>query len=229
MNTEAINNRSYFAIIGDIVDSRKIHDRTLTQQNMTRVLNELNEMFAKSISSRFVITLGDEFQGLFGRGDHVVAVLDYIEREMYPIKLRFGIGVGRITTRIDYNMPIGADGPAYYNARKMIEHIKMNKNKKMEIKTNIGIEIDNNASISELINSIFSLSNIIKSSWTDRQREVIKAYIKCNGSQISAAALIGVNQSTIQKVLKASDYYEYQQAYKSIANVLSNIGESCDV
>jgi len=229
MNAELYNERPFFAIIGDIVDSRKIQDRKLVQQNMTLVLSEINKKFAQSISSRFVITLGDEFQGLLENGDHVVEVIDSIEREMHPIKLRFGIGVGRITTSIDYHMPIGADGPAYYNARKVIEHIKMSRKKKMEIRTNIGIEIENNSCISELINSIFSLSTVIKSTWTDRQREVIKAYIKCSRSQIGAASLIGVNQSTIQKVLKASDYYEYQQAYRSIANVLSYVGESCDV
>lgn len=41
---------------------------------------------------------------------------------LYPVELRFGIGIGEITTEINTEMALGADGPGYYKAREAIEH-----------------------------------------------------------------------------------------------------------
>jgi len=229
MDTLFLDYKPFFAIIGDIIDSKKIQDRLKVQHDMTTVLNLINEKYSQSISSKFMITLGDEFQGLLNRGEYIAEIVDTIEREMHPIGLRFGVGVGSITTKINYDMPVGADGPAYYNARKMIEHLKNSRNKKKEIKTNIGIEIENGFYLSELINSIFSINTIIKSRWTPRQREIINTYIKCDEVQGSTAASLGINQSNVQKALKISGFYEYHRAYKSITKVLSAFEENCNV
>lgn len=47
-------------------------------------------------------------------------IISEMEIEMYPVKLRFGIGIGSIVTDINRELLLGADGPAYHNARKMI-------------------------------------------------------------------------------------------------------------
>ena len=60
------------------------------------------------------ITLGDDFQGLLHSGEHVMDIIQYIKREAYPIKIRFGIGIGAITTNINAMISIGADGSGYY-------------------------------------------------------------------------------------------------------------------
>jgi hypothetical protein len=229
MDALVFNYKPFFAIIGDIIDSKKIQDRQQVQHDMTNVLNIINEKYKTNVSSKFMITLGDEFQGLLINGEFITEIIDTIEREMYPISLRFGIGVGSISTKINYDMPLGADGPAYYNARKMIEYIKKSKNKKMEGKSNIRIEVENGLYLSELINSIFSMSTVIKSRWTSRQREIIDAYIKCNEVQSPTAALLRINQSNVQKALKISGFYEYQRANKSITKVLSAFKENDDV
>ena len=219
----------YFAIIGDIIDSKKILDRLLVQQNLSVVLNKINEAYTQSISSKFMITLGDEFQGLLNSGRDIIEIINAIEDSMNPIELRFGIGIGSITTQINHDFPIGADGPAYYNARKMIETQKTNKKKKMEIRTNISLKIENDFILSDLINSIFSLTTLIKASWTSRQREIIEAYTRCEGNQKHAALMLGVNQSTIRKVLNASCFYEYRQSNQMITNALLNLTEKSDV
>ena len=57
---------------------------------------------------------------------HIIAD---IERQMHPIKMRFGIGVGDIRTEVIKEMSIGADGPVYHNARKAIDILKKMKKK----------------------------------------------------------------------------------------------------
>ncbi len=53
----------YVTIIGDIRASRKLEHRNQSQMTLHAVLEELNTAYTDSIASRFVITLGDEFQG----------------------------------------------------------------------------------------------------------------------------------------------------------------------
>jgi len=228
VNILQCNYGTYFAIIGDIIDSKKIQDRLLVQQNMNAILDKISKKYEQNISSKFMITLGDEFQGLLNNGKYIIEIINTIEDEMHPIELRFGIGVGSITTPINHDLPIGADGPAYYNARKMIETQKKNKKKRMEVRTNISLAIEDNLQLSDLLNAIFSLTTLIKTSWTSRQREIINAYIGCDGNQNNTASMLDVNQSTIRKVLKASGFYEYRQANQMITNTLIGLTEGCD-
>ena len=101
------------AIIGDIKSSKQLENRRSVQARFKEVLDSINNEYRDDIASKFMITLGDEFQGLLKNGSAAVFIIDKIEREMYPIKFRFGLGVGEITTDINSNMPLGADGPAY--------------------------------------------------------------------------------------------------------------------
>ena len=217
--------RHYFAIIGDIVGSKKLQDRKKIQEDLSKVLHDINTTYENVLSSKLMITLGDEFQGLLQNGTFVTEIVERIEREMYPIKIRFGIGVGKITTNIDLNSPFGIDGPAYYNAREMIDSLKKNEKKRMDPKSNIKIKIEDNECITELINSIFLLNAIIKSRWTKRQREIVSSYIEYKETQSSVAEKLGINQSNVQKALRSTGYYSYNQALHSIEKALLQIQE----
>ena len=60
MNSE----RHYFALIGDIIDSRHEQDRYDVQKKLQSILSSVNVENAVHIAADFLITLGDEFQGL---------------------------------------------------------------------------------------------------------------------------------------------------------------------
>ena len=60
MNSE----RHYFALIGDIIDSRHEQDRYDVQKKLQSILSSVNAENAAHIAADFLITLGDEFQGL---------------------------------------------------------------------------------------------------------------------------------------------------------------------
>lgn len=220
--------KPYIAVIGDIVASKQLEDRKAVQKQLRTTLNDINGMYHEDIASKFMITLGDEFQGLLQLGNHAFEIVERIEREMYPTEIRFGLGVGKITTTIDPNVPLGADGPAYYNARKMIDELKSMKKKKMEPRITMKIDIEDNVDISELINAVFSLNAVLKAKWTDRQREIINAYLKCGGTQSDVAKQLGINQSNVQKALSNAEFYTYQNVLATVTNILSKIKEAQD-
>ena len=215
----------FVAVIGDIKGSKHLEDRRGVQNHLKEVLNTINKEYRDDLASKFMITLGDEFQGLLKGGSSAIFMIDKIEREMYPIQLRFGIGVGEITTDINSNIPLGADGPAYYNARKMIDELKTSEKKKMESKVNIKIEIQGNAEIPKLINTIFALLMTIKETWTHRQVEIMNSYLKGDGTQKDAARILNINQSNVQKALASANFYTYRKAMEAVAKVLSEIKE----
>ena len=114
----------FCAIIGDIVQSRKFNERSKIQDKLRAALDSINEEYDELIASKFIITLGDEFQGLLKTTDKLIDIIYRIVMEMHPVKIRIGIGIGDILTEINKEMSLGADGPAYHNARKMLDEMK---------------------------------------------------------------------------------------------------------
>ena len=215
---------SYIAIIGDIKKSKKLNNRNVVQNVFKKVLNNINEKYSKDISSKFMITLGDEFQGLLHDGSNVMNIIEEIQRELYPVEIRFGIGVGQITTDINFDMAIGADGPGYYKAREAIEFLKENERKNKTHASDIRIEIDgDNVETDTMINTILSLLAVVKYSWTDRQREIIWDMMKHQDSQVKSAERLNVAQSSIQRGLINGNYYAYKDAMDTIVMVLKEI------
>ena len=143
---------------------------------------------------------------------------------MFPIKLRFGIGIGKIDTEINRDIPLGTDGPAYHNARKMIDVLKKQEKKYETGNSNVMIcSQGDNEQIDMLLNSIFSLCSALKAKWTLRQTEIISTYISSDKNQYKAAEKLGISQSSVNKALNNSSYYTYEKAINVISSVLSEV------
>jgi len=220
--------KPYIGIVGDIVGSSSYDDdaQYKIQKKFLAIMDEINSEYENDISAVFWVTLGDEFQGLLHSGSYVVEIIEKIEREMYPVLIRFGIGVGKITTEIFREYPLKANGSAYKNARKYIEKLKLiEKKNKVSKSTYIAFEIDNHEEISAIINAVYSLVACIKSKWTQRQREIVYTCEKNGGTQNDVAKRLGINQSNVNKALIAADYYAYRQALYTVSQILSQIKE----
>lgn len=218
------NNNLYIAIIGDIKGSKKIENRSKVQDTLRQVLDHINEKYDEDIASKFMITLGDEFQGLLCNGANTMQIISEIEANMYPIKLRFGAGVGDITTNINKNMPIGADGPGYYKAREAIEYVKDHEKRKQTNTADIRFEIvGENQALTSMINMILSLMTVIKKTWSDRQREIIWDMLQHQDRQSDVGKRLGIKQPTVQKSLSKGNFYAYQDAINTIESVLKEI------
>jgi Trp operon repressor len=213
----------YCAVIGDIIRSKEIKKRLATQEKLEKTLHKINHKYGGCIASNFAITLGDEFQGLLEDTGNLISIIETIKFELYPVKIRFGVGIGQIFTRIDKNVPLGADGPAYHNARKMIDDIKKIEKSKMRHTVDIKIFSDNSISSEDLINVSLSLCSFMENRWTQRQREIIYEFLMHEDNQSSIAEKLGVTQSTIQRSLKSSGFYNYLYARKEIQKHLDKI------
>lgn len=217
-------NNPYVAIIGDMKQSQKMNNRSVVQNKLKQVLEEINNKYISDISSKFIITLGDEFQGLLGNGVNTMNIVSEIERKMYPVKMRFGIGIGKITTDVNKEMALGADGPGYYKARNAIEYLKENEKKKQAIAADIRFEVESdNQATTIMLNTILALMTAIKESWSDRQREIIWDMLEHQDSQIDVAKRLKIQQPAVQKSFSIGKYYAYKDALNTIGKALEEI------
>lgn len=220
----------YVAIIGDIVQSKKLKDRDEVQKKLHHVLGLINNKYSDYIASNFMITLGDEFQGLLKCGENTINIINEIEAKMYPVQIRFGIGVGEIITDINRDIPLGADGPAYHNARRMINDLKsIEKKVKTGNPTIMIASQGDNSNTDLLLNSIFLLCSTIKRKWSDRQREIVNAYIESDNNQTKAAEKLGIKQSSVNKGLTSAGYYAYKSAIDTVIKAISEVRVVHDV
>jgi hypothetical protein len=217
--------KAYYAIIGDLIDSRKITDRSNFQQEYAKLLAEINQQYAPDIVSRFAITLGDEFQGVLGSAQRIMEILTTISVRLHPQEIRFGIGVGEITTDTELYRNIGMDGPAFWKARSAIEYIHDNNDYGVS-RTYVLAADDANAS---LINSSLAANDFIFSRMTPAQMQTFLELIKMGAAwsdfeQKQIAYRLKIAASSVLRRIKGSGLKIYLRNNKEISFAIQFLG-----
>lgn len=213
--------KKYVAIIADIKDSKKINNRKDVQENLRNTLDYINDKYESFIESKFTITLGDEFQGLLNDASVVIDIIEYINSNN-NVSIRYGIGIGSILTAINKELSLGADGPAYHNARSSINQISINEKKNSIYPGSIRIKLEDNIVLETSINTILCLMCSIKDKQTQSQKRII-SLMENNITQSEVATKAQVDQSTVQRALKNGCYYEYIEAKKALKLIMSDL------
>jgi DNA-binding NarL/FixJ family response regulator len=203
---------AYLALIGDVVGSRLVDDRPHLQSALTSAMESINPRYAKAIAAGFTLTVGDEFQGLLAEPAPLVELLAQLRADVHPVELRFGLGVGPLSTPLQ-PVALGMDGPCFHRARQAVERAEANG-------TPVEVEPASAAS------TIYSLlSAALRRRWTVRQRQVHDlAASGLAGKQI--AAQLGITASAVSQHLQAADRDSLAQAeaawLASVADLLAS-------
>ena len=108
-------------LIGDVVDSRLHPDRQKLHDALEGAIGEANSSTAPL--DPLVITLGDEFQGVFATVGDALTAAFRVRAHLHPVAdVRFGVGRGEVST-LD---PVRGvhDGPGYWAARDAIVEVE---------------------------------------------------------------------------------------------------------
>lgn len=213
----------YIAVIGDLVQSRQLAGRGDVQNQLKSVLADLNETYREELASRFTITLGDEFQGLLKAPQQLLRILFEIKYRLYPVRVRFGVGFGEITTEIDPSQSLGADGPAYHAARSMIGEVKREEKGKRARATDILLGRPVMDEVLTAVNAGLTLMHFMEEGWTDKQRENIRDSLLKGLNQSEIAEQRGLYQSTIHRSLVSAGFYEYEQAFRDFQLLINRV------
>ena len=114
----------YATIICDIKNSARLENRQQIQYELIETIKQANSDFADIIASPFIITLGDEWQGLLKNPEEYSEVIDFFRLKLPSIDFYCGVGIGEINI-FDFELTVNQlDGPSFHKARKAINIAK---------------------------------------------------------------------------------------------------------
>lgn len=116
---------NYITMICDIKNSRSLSNRDEIQTHLIQTIRRCNEIFQSEIACPFLITMGDEWEGLLKPNTNYTKVISFFQENL-PKEVVFytGIGIGDITVH-NYELTVNQlDGPAFYLARDAITYAK---------------------------------------------------------------------------------------------------------
>lgn len=183
----------YLAIIGDVVGSRDVEDRKNLQQRLRVAVDRANRLYTNSIAAGFVLTIGDEFQGLLKDVEEVDKLLADIRASVHPIELRFGLGFGGLDTPLEI-VALGMDGTCFQRARTAIERAESHESL-----------IDVETPQPDPGFHIYSLLYAgLRQRWTMRQKQVFD--LSMSGVPGKSIALrLGITASAVSQHLRAAE------------------------
>jgi len=201
----------YLAVIADVVRSRTIIDRGAFQKQLARAIASINKSYARTIASKFVLTVGDEFQGLLTNADQIVEILASFRSAIHPVELRVGIGVGRISTPLRPEA-LGMDGACFHHARAALERAASRE-------TPVEVEA---GTLRELFSIYAVLYGALRGLWTERQRQVIDlAMSGLEGKAI--ASRLSISPPAVTQHLNAARWNAMEEATRDWQRALAGV------
>jgi hypothetical protein len=202
----------YTVIIGDISGSKQLNgtDRYQTQLFLKSAIVQINEEFNSYLEAPTTLTKGDEFQALIDEPRNAYEIIQSLQKMVFPMGLRFGIGVGSIY-RMGGTLPIEMDGPAFHRANRALGLAKKHK-------TCLWL-VSKNDHLDPLLNTIFQLISSIKLKWNERHYQLYWDYLEL-GTYKKVALRKKVTPQAICDVLNNSRATDVIQAEKNVSAVL---------
>jgi hypothetical protein len=212
----------YVAIIADMVASRTLTParRSRVQEQFTALIRKLNRIYRKHLSAKFVITLGDEFQGLLRDPEMIPHLVWNLEQLFLARELRLGFGYGPIYTSIK-EYAINLDGPALHNARASIDAAKR-RSLQGGVFTGFGPALD------PALNGFARVLHHERANWPPRQREVVRRlHDGRKGTEI--ARELGITKQAVSRYASLAGweaYVEAEQGWSALLRPLATGGKA---
>ncbi|MFA6468917.1 MAG: SatD family protein [Bacteroidota bacterium] len=198
--------KQYCAIIGDINKSRELRNRNKAQLLFGDAINAINKEFEREIASKFLITIGDEFQGLLNTPAMSYHIVRRFQDIMKDIPFAFGIGIGTLATKVNPQSAIGMDGECFYRARAALIAAK---------KSGQEVLYDFDHPSSHLVNLTIG---VIERRWKkagEKQKLIMKLH-KMNKSQTEIAEIVKTSQQNISKTISSRSVKELDELVEGL-------------
>ncbi len=179
----------YCAIIGDIRHSRQLPRRGAVQKRFAGSIEKINREFRKEIASSFLITLGDEFQGLLFSPAESYRLVRRFQGLMEPVPFSIGVGVGTLSTPLE-KQALGMDGEVFHRARAALEKAR---------KTKRELLCDFDSPTLDLVNALIALLDDRWRRITPRQKEIRRLLLELD-RQEAVARRLRISQPAVSRV-----------------------------
>lgn len=213
---------NYIAVKLDVVRSRRIAERSDFQERLLAVVEDVNTRYTGAVAARFVVTHGDEVQGLLhaesAGGAALIDVVEEFSDALSPQILRTGVGLGTLSTRLQPTA-IGMDGPAWHRAKEAIDRAKRER----VFIAFSGFDGTGPASVTDA--TLAALANLLiwqRRRWTPLQRSIISA-LRQGATQKRAAHSLGISEPAVSKSLHAAGWKHYSDGRAALKTLLASV------
>jgi hypothetical protein len=191
------------ALLGDIVGSRRLaaDERAELQQTLAALMTDINASYRRAVLADFLVTLGDEFQGILGAPEVVPDIVQDINERLPRTRFRIVASLGQLTTALN-PIALGTDGPVWHNARNVLEASRASKRDGVAF---VGFGADD-----VVLNGI---SGLMAHHWSHlemSQREVVTALRHHEGLRKEAASDMGISQQAMSNRAQSAGWREYE-------------------
>lgn len=210
----AVAHGPFFAVVtADLVGSRQLADRAEAQRRLSHLVKHLNRTMRKHLAVPFMITLGDEVQGLFGDITRVSEAVIRIHEIFHPKEITVGIGVGTLATRLARRVT-EMDGPAFIRSRSAVE---LAKKKRREVIVETGDRQD------AAVNAVYALLGGLMVGWTVVQWQRFNLYRRL-GTDEAVARQLGVARQSVSKSLRNTLRERILEIEAQLPGIFASIG-----
>jgi hypothetical protein len=203
-------------IIGDIIGSRELADRTQAQRLIDGAVAKV-EADAPGAERVLTPTVGDEVQGVYRSLAEALSALTLLRLALPDeVDLRFGVGVGPIGVVPSTAGGI-AEGPGWWAARRAIDTLHAKQVRALPRARTWVAAADGamDPLAVELANAYVWSRDELISSMSERTRRL--AYGRCLGStQAELAAQEGITQSGVSQALTTAGAAAVVEAFKQL-------------
>jgi hypothetical protein len=205
-----MQSKTYCAFIGDMNKSRTLPNRGRVQQKFKKTIETLNKEFKSAIASKFVLTLGDEFQGLLKSPEESYRFGRRCQELMGAVAFSFGVGIGTLSTPLNARTALGMDGEAFHRARAALQYSKKHKH-------HIWFDFDNPA-----VGLVNALVGSLEKGWTllNPKQQMIAELMRKDQRQVVVARKLKVTQQYISKALRTTTMNEMIDAETALQKFL---------
>jgi hypothetical protein len=199
-----------------MISSRALRagERSRVQDQFTELVEALNRQYEKQLAAKFVITLGDEFQGLLHDAEILPSLVWALERLFTARKLRLGVGYGAIHTSLK-EYAINVDGPALHNARFSIDAAKRG-GLQGGVFTGFGPALD------PPLNGFARVLYHQRATWPARQREVVER-LNDGRKQVEIAQELGITKQAVSRYAALAGWEAYVEAQRGWVALLRSL------
>jgi len=205
------------AILGDIVRSKRIEpkERGELQVALEHLMAEINRRYSGDVLGQFLMTLGDEFQGILETPRAVPDIVQDIREQLPRIKFRIVASLGTLTTSIK-PIALGTDGPAWHSARDVLEQWRSTKRD--------GLAFTGFANDDRVLNGISGLLTYHWSHLEDSQRAIITALRHHEGLRKDAASDLKISQQAMSNRAQTAGWREFDGGMHALREILARHG-----
>lgn len=200
-----------YVVLGDVVQSREIEDRTQFRTTLSEACDSVNDRF-DDVNAPFQLLKGvDELGAVLASVANIYEVVKTLFDALYPHRLRVAVVLGEIDVGEETGVVSEMDGPAFHRTDSLLDQLEASE---LLFEMQTGRDRFDLA-VSDEINLLLAR----RQQWTDRQHEIISSYEQYE-NQYEVADQLGITQQAVSATLQQASWSMLRQVEERLHRVL---------